>query len=125
MTEGLTEAVVACICPSLVFTILIAIFACWTLDEEGYYFYFASGLTGGIIAIVIACFISGSAAQATVRTAWKARLTLKYSYKVAHRTGMSVMFFATGMGILSILILFACLEDWYGENKPEKMFDTA
>ena len=125
MNEGLTEAVIAAVIPSLVFTILIALFATCTLDEEGMYWYFFSGLIGGIVAIVIAVFISSSAAQATVRTAWKARLTLKYSYKVAHRTGISAMFFATGMGILSILILFACLEDWYGENKPEKMFDTA
>ncbi len=125
MTEGLTEAVVAAVIPSMVFTILIAGFSFWTLDEEGTYWYFISALVGGIVAIVIAFFISSSAAQATVRTAWKARLTLKYSYKVAHRTGMSAMFFATGTGILSILILFALLEDWYGENKPEKMFDTA
>ena len=113
MKEGLNEAVVCAIKPSIVFTVLIALFASYTLDERSLWWYFISALAGGITSIVIAVVISESAASACIRTAWKARLTLKYSHKVAHRTGMQAMFFACGLGIIVILLLFLCFEDWY------------
>lgn len=125
MSDGLTSAVGAAIMPSFVFTILIAIFASYTLDEEGLWWYFISSLTGGFTAIAIAVFICTGAASATVRTAWKSRLTLKYAYKVAHRTGMQAMFFACGVGMVTTLVLFVLFEDWYGNDEPAKLQNCA
>ena len=122
MKEGLNETVYAAIKPALLFTILIALFASYTLDEKGLWWYFISSLAGGVTSMLIAVMISENAASATIRTAWKARLTLKYAHKVAHRTGMQVMFFACGLGIIVILCLFVCFENWYGEDDPTKLF---
>jgi len=124
MEEGLTEAVTAAIQPSLVFTLLIAFFASYTLDDEGLWWYFISSLVGGIVAIVIAFLLAIPAASATVRCAWKSRHSLKFSHKVAHRTGMYAIFLACGLGIIATLFLFLCFEDWYGMDDPTRLFDV-
>ena len=77
------------------------------MDEEGNWFRFVSALLGGGTAIAVAFIVSGNAVSASVRTAYKARSTVRYSHKVAHRTGMSGIYFACGLGCLVIHILLA------------------
>ena len=88
MREGLSQIVGATVVPAAIFAILLAVFCKLTLDDEGLWWYFTSAILGMLTAIVVAFLVSGSAAEATVKTAWKSRLTVKYAHKVCHRTGM-------------------------------------
>ena len=93
--------------PGLLMTIVIAIMCYIYVDNPDEWWYFSAALTGGLSLIVVSFMSASMVTNANIRATYKIRHTIKFSYKIAHRTGIAVTFLSLGMCGISIHILLA------------------
>jgi F0F1-type ATP synthase assembly protein I len=109
--------------PGLLLTVLLSVLCYMYVDDQDEPFYFISALTGGLSLLLCSLVSASLITKTNIRATYKARHTIRFSYKVAHRCGIAVTYFSMAFGALCIYILLTVFKSklyLFSENNFSK-----
>jgi len=90
----------------MIWVAIVGVICILYAGEEDEWWYFWSAIIGGLTSIITITCVASLVTSANYKATFKARLTVIFSYKVAHRCGIAVTYLTLGICITTLHCLF-------------------